>query len=128
MTNTYQNLIQEARFILQDTNTDPALQRFADSDLVNILNRGLTELYRIRTDAYYDLWSDSAEDFLVPALNTNALPDPNSYLQPFALPQMFYPPLVNWVVGMTEAQDDEFTDDSRAAMFLTQFQKAVVSL
>ena len=31
---TYQNLLAEAREILQDTNTDPTLQRYSDSTLL----------------------------------------------------------------------------------------------
>lgn len=128
MAKTYQNLLSEAREILQDSNTDPTLQRYTDQTLLDILNRGLQELYRIRPDAYYDLWDDTAEDFLVPSLTTNALPDTTSYLNPFVLPLMYYDPLVNWVIGVTESVDDEFTDDSRSTMFRSAFKSAVLGL
>ena len=128
MAKTYANLLTEAREILQDTNTDPTLQRYSDTVLLDVLNRGLLELYRIRPDAYYDLWDDTAEDFLVPSLNTNALPDTSSYLNTFGIPMMFYGPLVDYVIGITEAVDDEFSQDSRSAAFILQFQKRVASL
>ena len=128
MAYTYATLLVEAREILQDTSTDPSLQRYSDQTLLNHLNRGLQELYRLRPDAFYDLWSDTTEDFVVPALDTSALPSTTSYLNPFAIPFMFYDPLVNWVIGVTEAIDDEFTDDSRSTMFRNAFKMAVVGL
>lgn len=128
MAKTYQNLLQEAREILQDTNTDPTLQRYTDATLVDVLNRGLLELYRIRPDAYYDFWDDTTEDFDVPSLNTNALPDTSSYLNNFALPMLFYPPLVDFIIGMAEALDDEFSEDSRALTFLGEFKRKVIGL
>ena|SRR5271165_2800476 len=128
MAKTYQQLLSEAREILQDSNTDPTLQRYQDQTLVDVLNRGLLELYRLRPDAFYDFWDDTAEDFLVPSLTTNALPDTTSYLNPFALPFMFYDPLANWVVGIVESVDDEFTDDSRSTQFRAAFKAAVVGL
>jgi hypothetical protein len=128
MPKTYQNLLSEAREILQDTNTDPTLQRYGDQTLLDVLNRGLQELYRIRPDAYYDLWDDTAEDFIVPSLTTTALPDPTSFGNPFALALMFYAPLVSYVIGMVEAVDDEFTDESRSMMFLSEFKRMVNGL
>lgn len=127
---TYQQLLAQARVIVQDTFTDPTLQRYPDQTLVDIFNRGLQELYRIRPDAFYDLWSDSAEDFVVPVINTStAIVDPvNSWALPFALPMMFFNPMVNWVIGLLEAVDDEFTEDSRSTQFIAQFKQAVVGL
>lgn len=128
MAKTYQNLLTEAREIIQDQNTDPTLQRYLDQTLVDVLNRGLQELYRLRPDAFYDLWSDSVEDFVVPALDTSVLPSTTSWQNNFALPLMFYAPLVSYVIGMVETVDDEFTEDSRAMTFLSEFKRMVTSL
>lgn len=128
MAYTYATLLVEAREILQDTATDATLQRYTDTVLLNHLNRGLQELYRLRPDAFYDFWSDAAEDFVVPLLDTSALPSTTSYQNPFALPYMFYDPLVNWVIGSTEAIDDEFSEDSRSTMFRNAFKMAVIGL
>ncbi len=127
---SYQQLLTEARVIVQDTDTDPTLQRYPDQTLVDIFNRGLQELYRIRPDAFYDLWSDSEEDFVVPVINTDTQQvDPvNSWTLPFALPMMFYTPMVNWVIAMLESVDDEFTEDSRSTAFYQQFKAMVVGL
>lgn len=127
---SYQQLLSEARVIVQDTDTDPTLQRYPDQTLVDIFNRGMQELYRIRPDAFYDLWSNTTNDFTVPVINTlTSAADPvNSWQLPFALPMMFYPPMVNWVIALLEMVDDEFTEDSRSTSFLAQFKAAVVGL
>jgi hypothetical protein len=125
---TYQQLLADARQIVQDFYTDPTLQRYQDQELVDILNRGLQVLYGIRPDAFYDLWDDTQEDFIVPVVTITLITDPTSWLQPFAIPMMFYTPLVEWVIGNLEAVDDEFTEDSRSQAFLAAFKNSVVSL
>jgi hypothetical protein len=127
---TWQNLLSDARTIVQDTETDPTLQRYPDQTLVDILNRGLQELYRIRTDAFYDLWDDTAEDFLVPVVGIYTVDTPpyTAWVDPFPIPMMFYNPLVSWVIGMLESVDDEFTEDSRSTAFLMQFKAMVENI
>lgn len=127
-TKTWQNLLSDARQIVQDQNTDPTLQRYADQELVDILNRGNQELYRLRPDAYYDLWDDTAQDFLVPLVTIDLITVPTSWLLPFPIPMMFYTPLVDWVVGILESVDDEFTEDSRSQAFMAEFKAMVVGL
>jgi hypothetical protein len=131
---TYQDLLAEAREILQDTDTDPTLQRYPDQTLLNILNRGLQELYRIRPDAFYDEWDYTESDFDVPALYIPTVPPTTppeggtSWTATFGIPMMFYDPLVNWIIGTTEAIDDEFSDDSRSTAFRAFFKSQVSSL
>ena len=119
---TYQQLLADARVIVQDTDTDPTLQRNSDQALVDILNRGMQEAYRIRSDMFYDLWDDTAEDFVVPVITIDLATVPTSWLLPVAFPMMFYNAMVNWVIAMVEAVDDEFTEDSRSAQFYAQFK------
>jgi hypothetical protein len=136
---TYQNLLAEAREILQDVATDPTLQRYSDQTLVNIFNRGLQELYRLRPDAFYDFWDATLSDFDVPYIAIPTVPPPTPPLPPvplpaitwtttFGLPMMFYDALCNWVIGTTEAVDDEFSDDSRSTAFRAFFKQQVTSL
>ncbi len=131
---TYQQLLAEAREILQDTNTDPTLQRYSDQTLLNIFNRGLQELYRIRPDAFYDQWDTTTSDFDVPYVVITPVPPAvlaagaTDWATVFELPMMFYDPLCNWVIGTTEAIDDEFSDDSRSTAFRTFFKQQVTSL
>lgn len=125
---TYQDLLAEAREILQDTDTDPTLQRYPDQTLLNIFNRGLQELYRLRPDAFYDFYDDTTSDFDVPFVVITAQTGGVLWTVPFELPMMFYDPLVNWVIGTTEAIDDEFSDDSRSTAFRSFFKQQVVGL
>jgi len=125
---TYQNLLAEAREILQDVDTDPTLQRYSDATLLNILNRGLQELYRLRPDAFYDFWDPATSDFDVPLIVNVATPGGTLWTSTFELPMMFYDALCNWVIGTTEAVDDEFSDDSRSTAFRTFFKQQVTSL
>ena len=125
---TYQDLLAEARQILQDTDTDSSLQRYPDQTLVDILNRGLQELYRLRPDAFYDFYDDTTGDFDVPAICITATAGQVIWTTTFELPMMFYDPLCNWVIGTTEAIDDEFSDDSRSTAFRSFFKQQVVGL
>jgi len=131
---SYQELLAEAREILQDTDTDPTLQRYSDQTLVNIFNRGFQELYRLRPDAFYDLWDATDSDFDVPVIAISPVPPAvlaagyTDWSTNFQIPMMFYDPLVNWVIGTTEAIDDEFSDDSRSTAFRNFFKAQVTAL
>ena len=74
--------------------------------LINILNRGLQELGRIRPDAYYDLFSDN--DLKVPEITDSLTPDPDQFVwtRPFDPDLQFYPSLLHYVVGIAQIVDD----------------------
>jgi hypothetical protein len=131
---TYQDLLAEAREILQDANTDPTLQRYSDQTLLNIFNRGLQESYRIRPDLFYDFWDPTTSDFDVPYIVISPVPPAmliagsTDWASAFGLPMWAYDPLVNWIIGTTEAIDDEFSDDSRSTAFRAFFKAQMTSL
>ena len=122
---TYSTLITESREVLQDTNT--TTQRYSDSTLLNVLNRGLHDLSVKRPDAFYDLYAVS--DLTVPRIVEES---PGSgeiiWTAVFGLEMQFYNPLVNYVVGVAEIFDDEYTDDGRAAMLLQQFRAQLLGI
>jgi hypothetical protein len=118
MAKTYQTAIDEAREILQDT--DDAGYRYSDTILLNILNRALQELGRIRPDAFW-LTFDT-DDVVIPEVATGDL------TLTFPLPMQFYLPVVSFIVAWAEVLDDEFTQDGRAGMLLQQFKTQVLSL
>jgi hypothetical protein len=117
MAKTYQTAIDEAREILQDVD-EP--YRYTDTILLNILNRALQELGRIRPDAFWSTFS--ADDIVVPEVTTLDLSTT------FPLPMQFYLPVVSFLVAWAEVLDDEFTQDGRAGMLLQQFKTQVLSL
>lgn len=138
MAKTYQDAIDEARELLQDTRTP---KRYEDSTLLNKLNRAMQELARLRPDAFTDRFDDDTGDILVPQIVlTDADPDSDpdtvdatedaevEVTEDFEPPMMFYPAVIYFITASAEILDDEFTDDGRAAMLLAQFKQEVVGL
>lgn len=135
MAKTWDNILDEARVILKDADGE----RYTDPILLAILNRGLQELRRLRPDAFWDLF-DEDDVFPPEVVVTDADPDDDTeefdpdedgqiaLSADFNLDMMFYAPLVYWVSSSAELVDDEFTEDGRAAMLMTQFKSMVVSL
>jgi hypothetical protein len=117
MPKTYQNAIDEAREILQDT---VEAYRYSDTVLLNILNRALQEVGRIRPDAY---WADfETDDIAIPEIEVADLGDA------FQIPMQFFFPIVSFIVAWAEVLDDEFVADGRADMLIKQFKAQVLSL
>lgn len=138
MAKTYQNLITEARELLQDTRTE---YRYTDAVLLNKLNRALQELGRLRPDAFTDRFNDETGDILVPEVVVDdATPDSDpdvldatedaevALSSTIDWPMMFYPAVVAYVTGAAELIDDEFTDDGRAVTLMASFKQGVVGL
>lgn len=114
---TYQDLITEARRLLQDTEDN----RWSDDLLVGHLNQGLQVLSTIRPDAFYDLYS--ANSLEVPRVVTGtAGTDEVALTSDFNLEMQFFTPLVHFVVGSTELVEDEYTVDGRAAAMINLFR------
>jgi len=118
MAKTYQTALDEAREILQDTDSDD--YRYSNTVLLNILNRALQELGRIRPDAFWTTFA--TDDIVVPEVTTLDLSTT------FPLPMQFYLPVVSFIVAWAEVLDDEFTTDGRAGMLMAQFKQTVMSL
>ena len=118
MAKTYQTALEEAREILQDT---VAPYRYSDTVLLNILNRGLQEIGRIRPDAFWTTFDTVTEDIVVPEVVAATLSTV------FPLPMQFYAPIVSFIVAWAEILDDEFTTDGRAGLLLNVFKQGVLT-
>lgn len=138
MAKTYQNIIDEARVLLQDTAVP---LRYSNAILLAKLNRALHELGRIRPDAYWDRFDTDTSDIIVPeVVDTDPDPDDDpdevdidedsqvALADNFDLPMQFYSALVYFVTGSAEILDDEYTDDGRASMLMAQFKAQLVSV
>lgn len=125
MAKTYQDVVTEARVLLQDTDSDS--YRTSDATLLAIYNRALQALARVRPDACYDLYSGNSLN--VPELVEDS-PDADqvAWTDDFGLEMQFFNPLVSYVVGVAEIIDDEYTEDSRAALMLSSFKNEVIGL
>ena len=125
---TYADLISEARTFTQDA---VAPFRNEDDFYIKHVNRGLQEIGRMRPDAYYELFD--ANNLNVPVVVDTDEPDelvaPQvATTEEFQIDMMFYAPLLAYLIGISEVQDDEFTEDGRAAMLLQQFRNTVLGL
>lgn len=136
MAKTWQNVIDEARVILQDTESQP---RYTDATLLAKLNRGLQELRRLRPDAFWDFFdTDDVHPPEVVVVDSDPDDDTEEFDEledgeialsaTFNLDLMFYTPLVYWVSSSAELVDDEFTNDGRVVLLQNQFKTMVVSL
>lgn len=138
MAKTYQNIIDEARTLLQDS-LEPF--RYSDEILLSKLNRALQELGRLRPEIFWDRFDDETSDILVPeVVETDADPDSDpdeldadedaevALADTVEIPMQFYTALVYYVTASAEIVDDEFTDDGRAAMLMAQFKQQVIGL
>jgi len=136
MAKTWQDVIDEARVILQDTDSP---FRYSNTVLLAKLNRGLQELARLRPDAFWDFFD--SDDIVVPEIvvfDVDPDDEPQQFnpeedgqialTEEFNIPMMFYTPLVYWVSSSAELVDDEFTNDGRVMALQNQFKTMVVSL
>lgn len=125
MAKTYQDIVTEARVLLQDT--EESSERYSDADLLAILNRGLRSLATIRPDACYDLFSANA--LAVPEIvESSPGAGQTVWTDSFNLDFQFFGPLVHYVVGVAEIVDDEYTTDGRAALLLNEFKRSLMGL
>lgn len=124
MAKSYQNLVYECREMLQDTDAEP---RYADSTLLNILNRGLQDLSRIRPDIAYTLFTGNSLN--VPEIVESA-PGTGQVIwsDPFGLEMQFYATMLSYIVGVAEITDDEYTEDGRAALFMQAFRNNAIGI
>lgn len=123
MAKTYENLLDEARVLLQDTAGD----RYTDTVLLGILNRAIADLCRMRPDACYDLFANNQLNF-PEVVATGAGTGQSDLADDFGFDLMFYTPIVSYVVGVAEVVDDEYTVDGRAAMLLSQYRSTILGV
>lgn len=101
---TVQDYIDEARRLLQDA---VAPYRYPDDDLLEALNIGLMETFRLRSDLFLP-------SFVIPSLTAVDT-------TPVTFDRMYRSALVYYIVGRAQLRDDEQTQDARAASLLTKF-------
>lgn len=125
MAKTYQTLVTEARELLQDTGV--VSPRYSDATLLNILNRGLHDLSKIRPDLTYTAYSNNS--LSVPEI-VQSTPGTGQVVWTDTWPweMWFYNRMVDYLVGVAEITDDEYTVDGRAALLLQQFRNGAIGL
>lgn len=125
MAKTYENLVFEARELLQDT--DSSTPRYSDATMLNILNRGLYDLNRIRPDMTYDLFVANYAN--VPEIvQTGAGTGQVNWDDPWGMEMQFYSTMLAYMVSVAEITDDEYAEDGRAQMLLQFFRTNAIGL
>lgn len=107
---TVQNIIDDARVILQDT----AKTRYTDAQLINGCNYALFTINRLRPDLFFS--SIGSPQTALVAGST------------FPLPPQFEPVVSNYVAARAELRDDEYSVDGRAAALLAEFKNALLGV
>ena len=107
---TVQNIIDEARVILQDA----AKTRYSDTQLVTHCNYALYTANRLRPDLFFSSIG-TAQTALVAGST-------------FPLPPQFEPVVSNYVASRAELRDDEYSVDGRAAALLAEFKNALLGV
>jgi hypothetical protein len=114
---TMGELLGQVRTLLQDTDSSGSTgYRYSTDSIVTNLNQGMADLYRIRPDLFLEV------GFAFPSFSVN---DVNL---PIGVEPQYMPPLIMYVVGLTQARDDEQTQDARAGVFLQTFKAAVLTV
>lgn len=133
-TKTIDDCFAEVRQILNDSVVP---YRYSDSWLIYVLNTALRDLYRIRPDAYIGNFitgvlsanpinTYSTTDLQV--INGTANPTPPVPATPWPVDdRLFYAPIVFYMIGRVELNDDEFADNNRAMTLLTAFHAQLTS-
>jgi hypothetical protein len=101
---TFQQIIDSARVDLQDAEK----VRYTDAELIEYANDGVREAFRIRPD--FRIGSFTA------ALPVYGLSDD------VPMPETYAMLLKHYVVFRSEARDDEYNNDGRAALFMARFE------
>lgn len=130
VTKTLDDLVTEVRQVINDQQVP---YRYSDTWVIQKINTGLRDLYRMRPDAYIGnfitgvLSSNPMNTYAITDLQVfNGVANPTPPVPATPLPvddRLFYSPLVCYVIGMVELSDDEFSDNNRAMTLLGIFKQ-----
>lgn len=110
------DLLDQIRTLLLDVDATSGQYRYSTDSIIANLNLGLLEMFRLRPDIFL------GNLFVVPQFNSAQL-DADVVIE-----QQYVPPLIYYTVGMTQARDDEETQDARAGAFLQTFQRQLLAV
>ena len=103
---TAADAISQSRHILQDR-VEP--YRYTEAELILILNTALTEIKRLRPDAFAGNFTAATPSFYDPSG-----PDPADgsipTTDPWPVDEMFIAPVIEYIAAYAELRDDEFVD------------------
>lgn len=110
MSRTVAYLVKEARQILNDEVPITGAPRYPDADLISAMNDGIQQIRTKRPDAFLGFGLRTT----IPIYTA-----PNNMALPFD--DIFYAPLLFYVVGRSELTEDTYADDGRAVALTNKF-------
>ena len=111
---TLDGMFTEARRLLSDDDKT----RYTDADLVAAFNDALLQIRAKRPDAFVRVGLRVP----VPQFTVGEIS------KTFPLDQIFYPPVLFYVVGRSEIREDTFGNDARATALTTKFTAQLLSV
>lgn len=115
---TVGDIMDQVRTLLQDTDLTSGQYRYSTDSIVTNLNQCMTDLFRMRPDLFLEL-SFQLPHFTVDDVTADT---------PFGIEEQYVSPIISYIVGLTQARDDEQTQDARAGIFLATFTKQVLTV
>ena len=109
---TVADYVRVARVLLQDTGV-PQTPRYPDSNFVDGLNFALVSAQRLRQDLFFNA---TPQSFTV-VDNT-----------PVTMDLQYRMAMVFFICGWVQLQDEEDTQDTRAAMFMQRFNSLMTGV
>lgn len=108
-------LLNQVRTLLQDVDNMSGQYRYSTDSIITSLNQALMDMYRIRPDLFLEL------AYVIPSFTVSSMEET------VGIEQQYLPPLIYYVVGLTQARDDEQNQDARAMGFLKVFQQTLLT-
>ena len=110
---TIVDAVDLARNLLQDQSTP---YRHSDEKLVDYYNHALIEVNRLRPDLYLSTSGVVTQYTTADIASLTAFPITDYYITPVA----------EYMTGMAQLEDDEFSVDGRAVVLMQTFRRALV--
>jgi hypothetical protein len=108
------DVLKQVRTLLQDTDNSAGEYRYSTDSIITNLNQCMAEMFRLRPDLFLET------GFVVPEFVVGTLD------VPIGIEAQYIPAVIYYVVGLTQARDDEQNQDSRATGFIKVFQSSIV--
>lgn len=112
MSRTTAELYAQVRDLVQDTRIP---YRHEDAKLERFYGNALSEALRIRPDLFQRVGYQVASSTVKATLN-----------HPFPIDDQYFPCVVDYMVGIIESGDDEFSVDGRAMQSMRAFRAALL--
>lgn len=133
-TKTLDDIDTEVRQIINDS---VAPYRYSDAWFIQVFNTAIRELYRVRPDAYIGNFisgvlsanvMNTYETTDLQVIDGIANPAPPVPATPLPFDdRLFAGPIVFYIIGRIELNDDEFADNNRAMTLLQAFKAQLQS-